>query len=197
MADNSICSVDDCGKSAKRAGLCLAHYERKRRHGDPLAGGAPRAIKGDPYRFYREVVLPYSGDDCLTWPYSRSVGGYGRGWLDGAMRFVHRLACEEVNGAPPTPKHQASHTCGNGHLGCVNPRHLRWKTPKANTADRIIHGTHNRGERHNMSKLTESDVMEIMAMKNKESQKSIAEMFCVSRGTISKIHRGVSWGWSN
>lgn len=39
MADSRLCSIPECGKPVRRAGLCSAHHHRKLRHGDPLAGG--------------------------------------------------------------------------------------------------------------------------------------------------------------
>lgn len=49
--------------------------------------------------------------------------------------------CQKAHGDPPSPKHDAAHSCGRGHEGCVNPNHLSWKTKKQNQADRITHGT--------------------------------------------------------
>lgn len=132
-----FCTVDGCDKAHQAKGLCGAHYMRLFRHGDPLGGGTS---PGEPQEFYRNIVLPYAGKDCLTWPFSRNAAGYGRIWVDGGMRTVSRRVCEEVNGPPPTPKHEAAHSCGKGHLACVTKGHLSWKTPKENCADRIIHG---------------------------------------------------------
>jgi hypothetical protein len=33
----------------------------------------------------------------------------------------------------------AIHCCGNGHLSCVNPAHLRWGTAKDNGKDAHLH----------------------------------------------------------
>ncbi|WP_292637037.1 hypothetical protein [Mesorhizobium sp.] len=56
---------------------------------------------------------------------------------DGKCRRVSRLVCEEVHGPPPSPDHEAAHSCDNGDLGCATKRHLSWKTPKENTADKF------------------------------------------------------------
>jgi hypothetical protein len=37
-----VCSVKDCGLPVLARGWCTAHYQRWRRHGDPLAGGTRR-----------------------------------------------------------------------------------------------------------------------------------------------------------
>lgn len=192
MANISICSIPDCGKPEKVRGWCNAHYNRWRRHGDPLAGGTP---SGEPGRFFRKVVLAYEGDSCFPWPYGKDRKGYGQLWVDGKTHLVSRLVCEETHGAPPTRAHQAAHSCGRGHLGCVTKRHLSWKTPAENQADRLVHGTHSRGELVNGAKLTESQVLEIHAMKGTMLQKEIAANFCISQRTVSDIHQRRRWGW--
>lgn len=129
------CSIDDCSKPIVNIrGWCSAHYQRWRAHGDPLKG---RTADGEPKRYLHEVVLAYEGDECMPWPYGRYASGYGR--IRGSI--VSRLVCEAVNGPPPTPKHEAAHSCGKGHEGCVTKGHLSWKTHAENMADTIAHGT--------------------------------------------------------
>lgn len=131
------CTILACSDPHYAHGFCKKHYTRLLRHGDPQAGRTPC---GDLERFYREVVLPYEGDECIAWPFSRTSSGYGKIYLGGQHLIVSRLSCEEANGAPPTPEHQAAHSCGNGHLGCVTKRHLSWKTSLGNAADKKHHG---------------------------------------------------------
>lgn len=83
----------------------------------------------------------------------------------------------------------ASHSCGNER--CINPGHLYWATPKRNNADKILHGTTNRGERHGNSKLSDSGVLKIRS--DSRSHSVIARDFGVDRSTISQIKRRVSW----
>lgn len=42
MAQATLCSIDGCERATVGRGWCTAHYKRWKRHGDPLAGGAPR-----------------------------------------------------------------------------------------------------------------------------------------------------------
>jgi len=170
--------------------LCHAHYTRLHKHGDPLAGNTPR---GKALEFFIDVVLPYTEDDCLIWPFSRTSEGYARVWHEGRLVSVHRLACERIHGPPPTDKHEAAHSCGNGHLGCVNPRHLSWKTRKENEADKILHGTIACGKRHGSSKLTADDVREIQNLIGTMKQFDLAKIFGISQSTISDIKRGKLW----
>jgi hypothetical protein len=190
-ADNGICrvcSIPGCGKPHIARGLCDRHYRRWKRHGNPLGG----RILGETWRFLREVVLPYAGDKCLIWPYSRTVKGYRQ---IGRNQIVSRLACERVHGPAPSPQHQAAHNCGNGHLGCVNPRHLSWKTVKENHADKIVHGTALIGERNPAARLTIELVRRIRALKGTMTHQEIGARFGVSRTRISMILTGKSWAW--
>lgn len=82
----------------------------------------------------------YSGDDCLPWPFTRDWQGRGLLGVHGKIRKAHRVMCEAAHGPAPTKLHHAAHECGNGHLGCINPRHLSWKTKEENARDRIRHG---------------------------------------------------------
>lgn len=148
---------------------------------------------GDPERFYREVALSYEGDECLTWPYCVSASGYAMLRSAGTTEVVSRRVCEEVNGPPPTPQHEAAHSCGKGNLGCVTKRHLSWKTPLENTADKFIHGTVLKGERNGNAKLTDDEARELLALKGKMSQREIAARFSVGQATVSRIHNRKNW----
>jgi len=136
-----VCSIPDCGKPHMARGWCQKHYFRFRRHGDPLGGAI-----GDARRYFEEVILNYDGDECLPWPFSTADCGYGRIRIGGRKQVVSRAVCERVNGPPPTPAHEAAHSCGKGHEGCCTKRHLRWATRTENQAERVAHGTnHIRG----------------------------------------------------
>lgn len=186
------CSVEGCVKAGRLVkGLCNSHYHRLRAYGDPLAGAASR---GHVQEYYRGRVLSYHGTECLIWPFARS-SGYAVMGLAGKVETVSRLVCTEVHGPPPTPAHQAAHSCGNGHLGCVSRRHLSWKTPAGNQADRLVHDTHRRGERHVGVKLSEADAKEITKLKGAKSQREIAKQFNVSRTAVRLIHEGKNWAW--
>jgi len=131
------CSVPVCERPAREKGLCTAHAHRLRRHGDPLGG---RTFNGEPRKFLA-AAKAYDGNDCLLWPYATDGHGYGhvKRWGESPQK-VHRLVCEAVKGPPPFPKAEALHSCGNGHLGCCAPKHLRWGTHADNGRDMVAHG---------------------------------------------------------
>ena len=187
-----ICSLDGCGKAVHARGWCSAHYERWLEHGDPLGGGSSW---GAPKAFLEASLVNDDGGRCIIWPYGRNSNGYGQITLNGKKLLAPRIVCERIHGPAPSPKHQAAHSCGNGHLGCINPKHLRWATPQENQMDRVDHGTHNRGERQGQAKLTEDDVHQILALRGTMTQRATAEMFEVSQSAVSAIYSGRNWAW--
>ena len=187
-----MCSIPECDNPATVRGWCNAHYHRWQRYGDPLGGRS--TYRGSVARYFHEVVLTYEGDACLFWPFAKSKTGYARMRHGGHNRMVSRVVCECVNGPPPSPTHEAAHSCGNGHLGCVAKHHLRWATSKENKNDMKLHGTTARGERHAFAKLTEADARAIIALRGKLKQREIADQFSVNRSVISRIHTGIRWG---
>jgi hypothetical protein len=124
------------------------------------------------------------------WPFSRTEKGYA---LLSKRGLVQRLVCEALRGGPPTSKHQASHLCGKGHLGCCNPKHIVWETQKENDARKITHGTMSWGERSGSAKLKLEDISRIRALEGIANKTQIAEMFGVSRSTIHGILQGRIW----
>jgi len=103
--------------------------------------------------------------------------------------------CRLAHGEPPAPDYQAAHSCGRGVDGCLNPNHLRWATAEENEADKLLHGTSNRGERHGMVKLTEDEVRAVRALKGKVSQRAAAKALGYTRGVVCDIWTGRTWGW--
>lgn len=190
------CSVEHCNKNAHYSahgamGMCGAHYQRWKKYGDPLAGGTS---PGEPTRWL-EGHVDYSGDECLMWPFSRYPDGYGQVRFQGNSTNASRIMCLLAHGVPPLKSMEAAHSCGKGHLGCVNPRHLRWDTPKGNCADRAGHGTENRGESQWMAKLSSEDVLEIRSRAGLMLHRELARMYGVSRMTITDIVNRRTWAW--
>lgn len=186
-----ICSLDGCGKPHKARGYCEVHYRSLLYRGDPTSRLCNR---GEPQRYYREVVLTYKGDECLIWPFGKDRNGYGQISVERQSRTVSRQVCIDINGPPPGENFDAAHSCGNGHLACVAPNHLRWATRKENMADKKIHGTHLRGQAAPSSKLTSKDVEEIKRQASQRLQRDIAADFGIHQGQVSKIIAGKRWG---
>lgn len=133
-----VCSIDGCAKPVKALGYCNAHYLRHSRHGSPLAGSTDW---GAVPQWLDEVAIPYVGDDCLPFPYSKDRHGYGRVNLNRKYVGAHIYVAERCLGKKPTPAHEVCHSCGKGHEACVTPRHLYWGTRRDNVRDAIRDGT--------------------------------------------------------
>ncbi len=187
------CTIVDCGSKLYANGMCEKHYDRVRRHGRSDICLKPKAETGAPLKFIKSVVLPFDSSQCLTWPFYRRKNGYGEIRTGGKMTGAHRLVCALAHGEPPSPKHEAAHSCGKGHEGCVNPDHLRWATPFENANDRASHGTIPFGERAPSAKLTRDDVVEIRALAGSVSQRMIAARFGISHSNVCRIVRGRTW----
>lgn len=188
------CNIEGCdGASAVgRKGMCEAHYQRERKRGDALAQRL-RARPGEPKAWLLDHVH-HEGDKCLTWPYARHSNGEAA-IGDRRSRQAARLMCILVHGDPPFAGAQAAHGCGKGHLACVNPKHLRWASPKENTADQLIHGTRPLGGRHSFAKLDELQVRAIRSLAGTFSVPDLAELFGVHAWTIACVIRRKTWAW--
>lgn len=135
-----ICIIPNCNKTAARRGLCHMHHRRQRK-GMDMSAPQMIASPGEPLA-YLLALIGHVGDECVPWPFARSKAGYGN---LGGKTSAHRKMCMLAHGDPPSTAHDAAHSCGKGHLGCVNPNHVRWATKRENQLDRNRHGTTNRG----------------------------------------------------
>ena len=80
---------------------------------------------------------------CIVWPhhgvsYRDGAPRYGSLRWDGERRFAHHVIAEEAHG----PRPEGLIVCHDPRACtsslCINPRHLRYDTPAANMADRVI-----------------------------------------------------------
>lgn len=131
--------------------------------------------------------IDYPHDYCLIWPFSLTRG-YGALSHMGRRGYAHRFMCELAHGAPPTPLHEAAHSCGRGDEGCVNPRHLSWKTKTENQLDCRKHGTQAKSRYGRQGKLSPDQVAEIRT--SDARQCDLARKFGVHETTISNIRTG-------
>lgn len=122
-------------------------------------------------------------------PWVMVSGGYYMVTLSRRKKLrVHRLVLEAFTGPCPVGQ-EVCHNDGNP----VNNRleNLRYDTRENNQADRLDHGTHNRGEHQGASKLTESN---IQAIRNDfRTPKVIAPDYNVSPATIYDILSQRTW----
>lgn len=139
--------------------------------------------------------VAYADDDCLIWPFARDRNGRGKLMIPGEQ-WAHRAMCRAAHGDPPTPTHQAAHSCGNGHGGCINPHHLSWKTPRQNSLDMRTHGTKARKPGCARYILTAAQVEEIRSLGDAKTQAELAEIFGVTWQNIGHVLRRETWNTS-
>jgi hypothetical protein len=106
-------------------------------------------------------------------------------------RYVAHLILEAFVG----PRPEGLEACHNdGDLGNNRPDNLRWDTHAANIADKLKHGTDNRGVKHNMVKLTEEQVrIARTRVRAGESRRKVAGELNVSACTIGELVARKTW----
>lgn len=97
-------------------------------------------------RVWSKCDIPDDQGACILWRGALSLKRYGerRPVVRQGRRMVAvaRVVCEWFHGLPPTPGHQAGHTCPTGENKlCVNPRHLEWQTRYENIGLRTSRST--------------------------------------------------------
>jgi hypothetical protein len=86
---------------------------------------------------HEDKWFPEPNTGCYIWIAAATRNGYAQVKHKGSMKSASRIVCEEANGPPPTPEHQAAHNTPNGCVGriCVNDGHLRWASQSENQLD--------------------------------------------------------------
>lgn len=127
-------------------------------------------------------------DECVAWPYSKSrtFGVVHDPNSPTTLTLTHLLSCTMAHGEPPTPKHQAAHSCHNPL--CLNPRHLRWATKAEIRQASVLAGT------SCGSKLTPADVRAIRSHPT-ANREATARRYGVSQPTIENVLTGKTWAW--
>jgi hypothetical protein len=117
------------------------------------------------------------------------VSLYGGGLINTGK--VHQLILEAFVGPCP-PGMECRHKDGNPTNNRLE--NLAWGTRTENIADRVAHGTSNRGERSGKAKLTESQVIEIRRLRSMGMVcREIGLMYGVHPSTISGIVLRYKW----
>lgn len=147
------------------------------RHGVAKTASKLKVSEGT-IRLYKRKYLKYyvPPGNCKKYADNYYIFSDGRVWLRRQFRFsvmqpnTHGYIEIGINGRlvrlnrvvltlfdrPPKPGEEGRHLDGNPRHNWIS--NLKWGTAKQNAADKIRHGTDNRGERHGKAKLTEKHV---------------------------------------
>lgn len=109
--------------------MCVRHYKRWVRHGDPLGGSTFRKTlptRSPEERFWEKVD---KSQPCWLWTAGCFPDGYGSFRYEGRMTGAHRVSYELTHGPIPDGM-EIDHKCHNRL--CVRPDHLRMVTKKQN-----------------------------------------------------------------
>lgn len=185
------CSVAGCNKDAVGRKLCRKHYMRWYKSGNPALCETPKGAILE----WLEEHKTYNNKFCLIWPFGRTKIGIAQCKFHRKPMNAARAMCFLVNGEPPSPKHHAAHNCGKAHIGCVNPRHIRWATASENQLDRNLHGTSVRGETNFNAKLKREKVLEIRKLVKTKTHREIAKQYGICRQYVSALAQRRAWSW--
>lgn len=111
-----LCSIEDCGSTARTRGWCPKHYKRWLKYEDP---NFTKHIKGDDVaRFWSHVTKT---DTCWIWNGGLFEAGYGMFSIAGRVVYAHRWAYETFVGPIPDA-HEIDHVRDKGctSKACVN-----------------------------------------------------------------------------
>lgn len=178
------CGVDGCQSVHYAKDFCRTHYRRFNTSGRT-------DLKTPEERFWDKVKMG-NPDECWEWQ-----GGFGGPTMNqGVARFknrifrAHRVAWMLTHKQEPLLS--ILHSCDNPP--CCNPHHLREGTQADNMADMVSRNRQQRGSRHALAKLTESDVSAVRALLARGlTPAEIAAQYGVGPTAIRNIAVGKTW----
>jgi len=157
-----------------------------------------KPANGTVKKWLDEVAAPFTGPDCLPFPFSLMKSGHGHISARLGANYAHTYIAKRVLGECPAG-HEVCHDCGNP--SCVNPKHLYWGTRSENMDDRWRHGGMTlppvkRGASNGNSVMTEEQARSAKAqLKLGVKPCDIAKQSGVRTATINNIKYGTSWAW--
>lgn len=139
----------------------------------------------------REIEWVVDNNNCHVCTSHKPDGcGYPVISKNGRMVHMHRWVYLQKFGSVEKGI-VVRHKCDNKL--CINVEHLESGTVKQNVHDAVARGQHPRGEKAGSHVLSELQVIELLKLKGKMSQRVAARMFGVSQFCVCSIWNRKSW----
>lgn len=119
------------GSFAKHSSTKHRRLRRSKVIGDKLS-------RWESVKDFTDAHRDYGGHDCLFVPAAQRNVPASVSFL-GKDISAARYMCILTHGAPKHEGAFARHLCGNGHLSCVNPKHIVWGDRGDNQSDANHH----------------------------------------------------------
>jgi hypothetical protein len=146
-------------------------------------------------RFWAKVEKT---DTCWNWTAGKTTNGYGHFYVNRVKMRAHRFSFQLKHNRLIKEGMCILHSCDNPL--CVNPNHLSEGTQQENITDmcnkgRYYSGEGLKGEKNNLSKLTEIQVKEIREKyaKGGTSYEKLRKEYGVGKSAISRIINRKTW----
>lgn len=157
----------------------------------------PPLTEKDIFRFWNKVAITANDEKCWNWiGYSNSKDSRGIFTIKRKPHSSPRIVYYIANNVDPKEK-LVLHSCDNP--SCVNPKHLRLGTVSDNGKDMYARGrdksVYKKGENHKLSKLKDSDVLEIRSKYavGNVTQKQLGNEYNIDASQISYIVNRKHW----
>ncbi len=193
LATVDFCAVPGCTREVRARGWCINHYERWRKHGDPLINKNPQRPRGlteaEAFAWFMPGDPPTEG--CWDWQ-GHSIDRYGYGYF--IMKKIHIRATNAAYRIyhGPTQGLGVLHSCDRPI--CVQPNHLSLGDQAINMGQARLRGRTARGERCGTARLTEAQVLWVREQnRSGMTLQAMADAVGVSAHTVRNIRLRKNW----
>ncbi|MDD9726123.1 hypothetical protein PVV74_11710 [Roseovarius sp. SK2] len=155
-------------------------YRRQRKAAEMVHRGKAHCYKAG----WLRTRANFDQDECLFFP-SFVIRRPTQVRYNFKSMAAARCMLLMTQGLPGDPEQSmATHTCGNGHMSCVNPKHLAWGNAHTNARDRVSHNE----QRKFMSGMDQSVLDRI------REDKRLCKIIALETGVPASVIDGIKTG---